>query len=352
MASSFGEYSASTMSTQRENDFTLYPYTQDQSYQSLYGLGTTFDSYESQPAFSYPNPDYSLNVNNNNNNNNNNNAKAKANYPYSPANSLTHSFDLQPPVLSSTSDSGASVHSAISSAIGSPAMGQQSVAEWTRIYSTQAPGIVPQEAYSNNMFGTTGYEFENIPALEKGPGCVGESSAISSSQPFSHASPSSLSMSSPRYVPPPHAGLASGSTPSNPRSSQSGPLKRATTIDVRQQQPPSDIRSPNAGMYAKTEFKSPATPPSIPRPTAQPLSPVLARVKGERRHSNAVPQRSRMIAYSLNQSLNQSPSLLDKTAISPVFPSSFFSQSSGMFNAPLDFSCVFPSPQLIHFTSS
>lgn len=81
-----------------------------------------------------------------------------------PSAKVGYSFDYQqPPVLSSNSDSGASVQSAMSSHHGSPsALGQQAN-DW---HSFNVPSIVQQQ---DSMIPTSGFDFGNIP-IDKG--CV------------------------------------------------------------------------------------------------------------------------------------------------------------------------------------
>jgi hypothetical protein len=103
---------------------------------------------------------------------------------YSPVgspNSGSHSFDIQPPNLSTSSESGASV----SSAMGSPSLNPQYQEPWGSINGLGlAPGIVQS---------TSGYEYESLVATDK---CVGESLALSSSEPRSFPSVSVLPSSS------------------------------------------------------------------------------------------------------------------------------------------------------------
>jgi hypothetical protein len=97
---------------------------------------------------------------------------------YSPAgspHSASHSFDNQPPVLTASSDSGASVSSSV---IGSPSLHPQFAEPWSQIPSgfPLAPGIVQ---------GTSGFEYDTMAVADKGPGFVGESTRISSAvEPF------------------------------------------------------------------------------------------------------------------------------------------------------------------------
>ncbi|KXT02906.1 hypothetical protein AC578_1828 [Pseudocercospora eumusae] len=172
----FAHYPAHTMAS---NDFTLYPYpeswNQEQNYLSSasyadqsYLTTTSFDSFSTQQSFAPVPEQYNYSANQAI-------SQSKPSPYHSPANSA---FEYQqPPQLSSTSDSGASVQSTISSAIGSPSAQAQSN-EWSHHQSMDLfPEIVQQ--HDGNIFATTGFEYASIPVTDKG--CV-DPSLI---QPFS-----------------------------------------------------------------------------------------------------------------------------------------------------------------------
>jgi len=83
---------------------------------------------------------------------------------YSPAaspNSGSHSFDVQPPNLSTSSESGASVSS---SAMGSPSLNPQYHDAWSSMSGLGlAPGVV---------HGSSGFDYDDMVATDKFPGCV------------------------------------------------------------------------------------------------------------------------------------------------------------------------------------
>ncbi|KAL9086608.1 MAG: hypothetical protein Q9165_007051 [Trypethelium subeluteriae] len=109
----------------------------------------------------------------------------------SPTNSANNSFDNQPPHLSSTSDSGASVQSTSSSAMGSPSLNPSYPPEsWNTLGQGLggqglgiAPGIVPHDHLGHEPFGTSGFEYDPLLVHDKIPSCV-DPSLI---QPYSHA---------------------------------------------------------------------------------------------------------------------------------------------------------------------
>ncbi|KAK4998226.1 hypothetical protein LTR28_013736, partial [Elasticomyces elasticus] len=159
---------------------------------------------------------------------------------YSPTNSASNSFDFQPPVLSSTSDSGASVQSALSSAMGSPSLNAQNSADWP---SSTGLGIslniVNPDSFARDPFATTSFEVESLLAQDKDLGCV------------------AFSMES--------------AEPSAPSSS-----------GVEQKGFPSTTKADRTSREGSV-FRSPTTPALAA--LFQPWSPTLARVKGQRKPS-------------------------------------------------------------------
>ena len=282
------------MNTMAANDFTLYPYSeqwnQDQSYlptstyaDPTYLNATTFDSYQSPYSYA-PFPDQF----NDFNDRPVQQSKAHLQAPsahHSPANSASHSFDYNPAV----SDSGASVQSTISSAMGSPSAHAQS-SDWNQ-QQNMYPGIVQQ---SDSLYATSSFDFESIPAIDKG---IGEFTTISSSQLAQDAAQLQLS-SSPFF-----ANATSDVQEGWPNRTPSEHLAAGLLLH------PSRRGSLEACSPSDQIFRSPTTPASA-------TSPVLERVKDGRR-SSVLP------------SATQSP---------------FFSQSSGYFVPPLQSSCP-SSPQ-------
>lgn len=310
------------------NDFTLYPYpeawNQDQTYlptssyaDPSYLSATTFDSYPTQQSYApLPEPfDFVGQFDQ---------SKHHLQAP-SPAKSASNSFDYpNPPALSSVSDSGASVQSTISSAMGSPSA-QPQTNEWSHQQHNahMFPGIVQQ---SDSLFSTSSFDFESIPATDKG--CVGESTNISSSQQipataFSNFNPSHLPNSAHRN----HMHFPIGATTS-PKSDRTvlSPLELA--IHARS----NNIHSFKSGDNA---FRSPTTPASA-------TSPVLERVKGRRRTSTTPPSsRNNRTASRLTLATVYDESDIPPCpeAPSPILSSPFFSESNGSFILPLESSC-------------
>lgn len=208
-------------------------------------------------------------------------------FPHSPTPSPTYSsainpFDLQPPVLSSTSDSGASVQSNASSALGSPSMSTYRHHEWIHLQDP-LPAIVPQDSFGNMT--PSAFDYETM-MTSKHPGCVGESSNIISSSRQGESEHASSSFNTPsRYQ-----------TPS-PSSAQ------IRKLSARQRDDSTSLCQPMAAQKNIIPFKSPSTPASFMK-SLPPTSPRVSRAQ--------------------QRSFSYSP---------------FFSQSSGTFAAPLEFSC-------------
>ncbi|KAK5162957.1 uncharacterized protein LTR77_011011 [Saxophila tyrrhenica] len=326
------------------NDFTLYPYPdlwnneqnflpsstyQDQNYLNA----TSFDSYQANQPYVQPDQytfggDQSFLSKHN---------LQPPSSNYSPSHAASHSFDLQPPVLSSNSDSGASIQSAISSAIGSPSAQARSSHDWSQQQTmNMLPGIVQQDSMSHDVFATTRFDLETIPITDKG--CVGEFSHISSSQ-FIPSTPSfdtsmfpSSSFDLLREAGPfvPSTGDASWRLHSNSRSSASS----ERTLSVVSNLTPLQSNRVESVSPNDSVFKSPRTPASA-------TSPVIERVKGKRKASVAPAHPKRARASSpLTHTMSYSESDLPArpNAPPPTFTSPFFSQSSGNFVPPLELS--------------
>lgn len=233
-----------------------------------------------------------------------------------------YSYEHQPPVLSSTSDSGASIQSAMSSNMGSPSAQPQQMNEWNQQFN-----MCPSIFQHDNGIPTSIFESGTIPGEAK-IGCVGELSNDSSSYNFSFLQ-------------------------SSARDTTRGPWAedRTGAVDIvtHERYPTGSSISPmnvGDGMYgvATTDsidshvFKSPASPASSGRPF-HPRSPVLERVKGRRRVST-VSSPNRMLGTTrLARSSSASSGTERLYAPQSPTPSHFFSQSSGHFVPPLGSSC-------------
>ena len=283
----------------------------------------------------------------------------------SPTNSAHNSFDIQPPNLSSTSDSGTSVQSTSSSAMGSPSLNPTYAQEsWSTLSQGLgiAPGIVQHDHLGHEPFGTSSYDYDSLLVDDKVPGCVGESSSISSTQrlpppassfsssqnqsqyysnvfrtgqrPFDPQRATSLDTSMAGHRSPSSASSLQTPTSANPYSGkgqQSG-LQRTQSSDY--------LAAPGS-----SEFKSPITPASATR--SRPFSPP----SGDRRgrvlsNSNSRENRTRSMTTPITGLTHGIGTSAGSQGASPshAAQSPFFSQTSGLFVAPLGSSCWFPYP--------
>lgn len=198
MANTFADYPAHTMAN---NDFTLYPY-QDQTWDNDSFLPnsnfsdpnfvnpTTLDSFPANAAYANEHFTFQSQTYRQQSPSHPKHAVQATSSTYSPTLSASHSFDAQnPPLLSSTSDSGASVQSTISSAMGSPSgFAQTSTGvEWSLPDMRLLPGIVQQDCMNTaapELFATSAFDLETVPVTDKG--CV-DPSLIQSFSPTQYA---------------------------------------------------------------------------------------------------------------------------------------------------------------------
>lgn len=316
----FQEYPHNTMGSTSANDFTLFPaydWPQDQTFipttyqDQAFLQSTTFDSSFSQPAFSNPQLEqYQFN------DVQHFHQKHAPKQPLSPGQSPAHSgtsFEQQQQhrFLSSVSDSGASAHSTISSVTASPSVVPQAHGDWVQ---AQELGFYPGIVQQDETFATTGLDFDAIPVMDT-KGCVGEFNDISSSRPGQDIS--SLSFHLPNAMPPVDSTQTSSLTQLSPVVPM--PMSVLDGLSSRLSNK-ADSMSPRDSV-----FKSPSTPASSsPRATT---SPVFTRSQPR--------AGSRMAQPVMSGSFAGHPQ-----APRPVFSSPFFSQSSGSFLPPLDFSCL------------
>lgn len=217
-----------------------------------------------------------------------------------------YTYDQQPPVLSSTSDSGASVQSAMSSNMGSPNTQPQQANEWQQQFN-MFPSIYQQDG----GIPTSIFETGTIPGESK-IGCVGEFSKVSSSHDFSFLQPNTREVTSQ-----PWAETQAGASDARARDSHS--------------------------VYESS------TPFAISGQPFQPRSPVLERVKG-RRYASTVSSPQRMPAATrLARSSSANAGATERSPYAPRSPaqSPFFFQSSGHFVPPLGSSCPYPFFQFL-----
>jgi hypothetical protein len=234
-----------------------------------------------------------------------------------------YSFDHQPPVLSSTSDSGASIQSAMSSNMGSPSAQPQQVNDWNQHFS-MGPSIFPQDNIATSMF-----ESGTIPGEAK-IGCVGELSKVSSSHDFSFLQSSARDMTGETW-----SEDQAGTTDTTAHATyQMG--SAFTPMDAGYQ----TYGAVPTGVPNDLSFQFPDSPASSGQPF-QPRSPVLERVKGRRQvpavsSPKRIPGTTRLARSSSASGGTERLYALQSPAQSP-----FFSQSSGHFVPPLWSSCPY-----------
>ncbi|KAK4574325.1 hypothetical protein LTR86_002087 [Recurvomyces mirabilis] len=349
----YADYSHQIMAPEDNTDFPLFPYqdiwNQEQAYlptttfaDQTYLQATTYDSFTAQTAYaqlnqgSFPYDSAALS----------NPIKDALHAPspgYSPTNSASHSFDYQnPPVLSSTSDSGASVQSTISSGMNSPSMHPQQSHDWSQ-QATMASAPSIHDSLGQGVFAMPNFDYESLPV--SGKDCVGELTNISSAQ-MSHSVAAFSSSHFPFYLANDRAGMID-STAQHPMFRQADVANSSKSMEIAfapwsQRGTEADITSPNDSV-----FRSPLTPAS-----ATATSPVLERVKGRRQTSTITPhahKRARGASpLSTTVSIDSDEILPCPHAPPPTLSSPFFYQSSGHFVPPLELSY----PSLIQPTFS
>ena len=286
----------------------------------------------------------------------------------SPTNSANNSFDIQPPNLSSTSDSGASVQSTSSSAMGSPSLNPSNYVQepWSTLGQGLglgvAPGIVQPDQLGQEHFGTSGLEYDPLLGHDKIPGCVGESPSISSPQrslqptsfPTFSSSQNQSQYSSSNIFPtgqrssfPRRAARLDTSTAGHASPYAAPSLQTPTSANPypRQGQQPVLRRTNSASRLTASgapEFKSPSTPASATRPRT--FSPPASDRRGSLLN-NSVPTDTRT-GIMFSPVSGSSRGISAPTASQSTSP---FSQSNGNFVAPLGSYCWFPCPCLLSY---
>ena len=110
----------------------------------------------------------------------------------SPTESISHSFEAQPPHLSNSPESGASVRSNSPSAAGSPQMNAACVAPG--LQASRGPGLVPAFIHHDSYGSDQSQSYESVydpvaASTEKAGGFVGEFKGFSSSSLLSASQP-------------------------------------------------------------------------------------------------------------------------------------------------------------------
>jgi len=287
--------------------------------------------------------------------------------PGSPSNSASHSFDHPPSTMSSTS--GASVHSANSSAVGSPYSRSTHIVPsrepWieSRHGLGIGPGIVSHDSFCQGDYVSASLEHEVMFAQEKLPSdFVGKCAEVSSSYgPVRSASLPSLISNTCRHACTPALAVntsigGSGMTidtilhevnreagipdmepsPDSTRSTSTSPFVSRNRHPTKSSPKNAEVfRSPSTPASATPSFVSRACSSALaPRTQSRGQSSVDAGVK----KSKSSPRSSHgRFLYGRPTPPPSSPIL----AYAGQFQTPFFSQSSGNFVAPLESSCWF-----------
>jgi hypothetical protein len=175
--------------------------------------------------------------------------------PMASPHSISHSFHEQPPVLSASSESGASVSS---SAMGSPSQFNDS---WNPL--SAGLGLTP------------GFEFPGMVEPVKVPGCVGESTSISSKLESFSSARSATPTSDPSH----QNVFRSSATPASARWSAS----RSNAFAGRRNSRLSNVVRPSD--IVDTSLDSPVTPSSSFSQSPQSQTSLLAQYESSCRFS-------------------------------------------------------------------
>jgi hypothetical protein len=310
--------------TMPSQDFPLYSefmpttesYMPAASWDASYNT-TSYDSHSSINAYAQPSrqQEYQYSFD----------ATAKTNYHhYSPVespNSGSQTFDNNPPHLSTSSESGASVSS---STMGSPSLNPPQYAEstWPPIEANGlgiGQEVLEKTAFIQDSFATTGFDYESVVATDKLPGCVGESNQISSDKRVS-------ALAFP-FVPRPLPSSAPGER-------------------TRDEQKDSVSQS---NMTSHNVFKSPTTPASALLPTPFSSPSVYRKDFFKQSMPSPVSYKPRRNSLLSNEVFPEDPaSQPTPTSASPSTPQSAV-QPNGHF-LPSMTTCSFPSQSIIFFS--
>jgi hypothetical protein len=263
-------------------------------------------------------------------------AELKSTHPYSPAASpMEH---MPPPQLSASSESGASVHSTSSSAMGSPHMNPSYPAdEWTAIPG-HGLGAFSHGAFHQPYFTTSIEQDALLANNDKLPGFVGESTASLHSSPHytSPITPLSATFQ-------PSASPTATFTPAD--AGQQLPNVPVLKSQTERGHSPSKAPSRKPGDEV---FKTPVVPASamLP-PSPRRLSPPRTQqADGRRRSSLPGDRRNSLLSH---QVFPPSTTPLDSPSSSLVnspqsYNSPIFTQGGQVSLAPVQSSCSFPAP--------
>lgn len=232
---------------------------------------------------------------------------------------------MLPPRLSASSDSGASVHSTVSSAIASPHLHAQFQHPEPWNTTSQGLDMSTHEIFARDPYFTSTLGQESVMATEKMPGFVGESTAsLPPSGASFHYSPSAIDSNS-------------SSSPSHLRLNRS-----------RQLPTPPIPRSQTGSSYSTGHVVPPPRPDDVFKPPGIPASARHGDYSGPRRNSLLSNQ-----IYPPPTTPPMGPLTAIVAASPESIPSPFQSHSARSFSSPLrSSSCRFPACDCSSFERS
>jgi len=231
---------------------------------------------------------------------------------------------MLPPRLSASSESGASGHSTVSSAIGSPHLHAQFQHPEPWNSTSQGLGLVqdlsPQEIFARDSYFTSSMDQESVMATDKMPGFVGESTA-----------------SLPRTL---HSGIFFSHSPSAIFSTSFSSQSHLHMDRSRQLPSPPILKSQTSSPYSAGNFFPPPRNNDVFKSPGMPASARYGDFSVSRRNSllsnQIYPPPITPPMEPVNGILAASPESI---------PSPFPNHSSRSFSSPLrSSSCRFPAP--------
>jgi hypothetical protein len=262
-------------------------------------------------------------------------------HTYSPA--ATEAEQMMPPQLTASSESGASVQSTSSSAMGSPHLHpqyQQHPEPWNHLLPGQGLGLNSQEIFTRDPFFTSGMDQETVMATDKIPGFVGESPASSSTSQSGFSFAFSSSAPSPT--------VAAQSSPTSFFMDRTRHLPSPPVL--KSQMEPTMLRSIDAFYQSPKNndgFKSPGMPASARLPSSRMTSPI-ATYHDQRQRSlggadMSKPRRNSLLSHQLfPPATTPPPDRVGSLITSPDSSSPHFHTHGAFSSASSYSSCRFP----------
>ena len=209
---------------------------------------------------------------------------------------------------------------------GSPSIHPRQPQSWTQQqHPIGRPNILHHDSMVQDLFASSGFDLETIPATDKG--CVGELTTFS----YSHLSQAALPFSSTAML------------SNDPDAGAIYDVDEQSSWPSMHSAAPKLFTQPTASTPwgsispLDSDFKSPTTPASM-------TSPILERVRGNRQAPTTASVQRKVRGSSplaSSMSYNESHTQTHPQAPPSLSSSPFFSQSSGYFVPPLEHSCPY-----------